>query len=113
MLVAIGILIGLIVGGTLAVVAAGVTEKSRLGQARRLRKQILDDANREAESLRREATNHLAREMRPSGTNALAVLSHTRIRSQVFLPSVVVALSAHPRRPGCAATSARTLKCST
>jgi ribonucrease Y len=54
-LVAIGILIGLIVGGTFAVIAAGVTEKSRLGQARRLRKQILDDANREAESLRREA----------------------------------------------------------
>src|SRR5262249_39927261 len=54
-LVAIGILIGLIVGGTFAVIGAGVTEKSRLGQARRLRKQILDDANREAESLRREA----------------------------------------------------------
>jgi ribonuclease Y len=53
-LVAIGILIGVIVGGTFAVIGAGVTEKSRLGQARRLRKQIVDDANREAESLRRE-----------------------------------------------------------
>ena len=54
MLVAIGILIGLIVGGTFAVIAAGVTEKSRLGQARRLRKQILDDAKREADAFRRE-----------------------------------------------------------
>ena len=50
MLVAIGILIGVIVGGTFAVIAAGVTEKSRLGQARRLRKQILDDAKREADA---------------------------------------------------------------
>src|SRR5881398_559325 len=55
MLVAIGILIGLILGGLGVDVAIGVLGKSRLGAARRLRKQILDDANREAESLRREA----------------------------------------------------------
>jgi len=54
-LVAIGVLIGLIVGGLMAMLAAGLTEKSRLGQARHLRRQILDDAKREAEALRREA----------------------------------------------------------
>ena len=55
MLLAIGILIGLIVGGLAAMLTAGLTERSRLGQSRRLRRQMLDDANREAEALRREA----------------------------------------------------------
>jgi ribonuclease Y len=54
-LLAIGILIGLIVGGLAAMLTAGLTERSRLGQSRRLRRQMLDDANREAEALRREA----------------------------------------------------------
>jgi ribonuclease Y len=54
-LVAIGILIGLIVGGISVFVAASFMERSRLGHARRLRHQIVDDAKREAEALRREA----------------------------------------------------------
>src|SRR5437764_10019122 len=55
MLVAIGILIGLILGGLGVAVAIGVLGKSRLGAAEQQRKQILDDASREADSLRREA----------------------------------------------------------
>ncbi len=55
MLIAIGILIGVVVGGVAAAVALSGFEKSRLGQARRLRKQLLEDAKRESDSLRREA----------------------------------------------------------
>ena len=66
MLVAIGILIGLIVGGVAVAVAIGVLGKSRLGaagQQRKLmlgaaeeqRKLMLDEAAREADTLRREA----------------------------------------------------------
>src|SRR5437764_221098 len=55
MLVAIGILIGVLLGGCVAGSACDCFDKSRVGQARRLRKQILDDASREADSLRREA----------------------------------------------------------
>ena len=55
MLVAIGILIGLIVGGVCAAVAIGVLGKSRLGAAERQRRLLLDEAAREAETLRREA----------------------------------------------------------
>jgi len=54
-LVAIGIVIGVVVGGLSVLVAARLTERSRLGQARRLRHQLVDDAKREAEALRREA----------------------------------------------------------
>ena len=55
MLIAIGILIGLIVGGVAGAIAAGFLERSRLGQTRRMRRQLLDDAKREADALRREA----------------------------------------------------------
>ena len=55
MLVAIGILIGLIVGGLGGAVAVGVLGKSRLGAARQQRKQMIVEAQREAETLRREA----------------------------------------------------------
>jgi len=54
-LIVIGVLIGVVVGGIAAAVAFSTSEKSRLGQARRLRHQLLDDANREADALRREA----------------------------------------------------------
>jgi ribonuclease Y len=54
-LIAIGILVGLVVGATVGAVAAGFLERSRLGQARRLRRQLLEDAKREADALRREA----------------------------------------------------------
>src|SRR5215211_6830890 len=55
MLVAIGILIGLIIGAACAAVAIGSLGKSRLGAARQERKQLVEDARREAETLRREA----------------------------------------------------------
>jgi ribonuclease Y len=55
MLVAIGILIGLVVGGLGGAVAVGALGKSRLGAARQQRKQLIDEAQREAETLRREA----------------------------------------------------------
>ena len=55
MLVAIGILIGLIVGGLGGAVAVGAFGKSRLGVARQQSKQLLEDAQREAETLLRES----------------------------------------------------------
>ncbi|MFL5965641.1 MAG: ribonuclease Y [Gaiellaceae bacterium] len=55
MLIAVGILIGLVVGGVGCALVLGGTERSRIGQARRLRHQIVDDARREADALRREA----------------------------------------------------------
>ncbi len=55
MLIAIAILIGLVVGGIGGAIASGFLEKSRLGQARRFRRQLLEDAKREADALRREA----------------------------------------------------------
>ncbi len=55
MLIAIGILIGLIVGGVVVLLMMSVSERSRLGQARRLRHQLVDEAKREAETMRREA----------------------------------------------------------
>jgi ribonucrease Y len=54
MLVAIGILIGLIVGGIGVAVSVGVLGKSRLGAAAQQRKLILEEATREADALRRE-----------------------------------------------------------
>jgi ribonuclease Y len=54
MLVVIGILIGLIIGGIGVAVAIGVLGKSRLGAATQQRKQLIEDAQREAETLRRE-----------------------------------------------------------
>src|SRR5215471_17743889 len=55
MLVVIGILIGLILGALGAAVAVGVLGKSRLGAAEQQRKLMLDEATREADTLRREA----------------------------------------------------------
>src|SRR5436190_1139976 len=55
MLVAIGILIGVIVGGIAVAIAIGVLGKSRLGAAEQQRRLMLDEATREADTLRREA----------------------------------------------------------
>ncbi len=55
MLIAIGILIGLVIGGIVTAVAVGVLGKSRLGAARQLRRELIDDAERKAETIRREA----------------------------------------------------------
>jgi len=54
-LIAIGILIGVLVGGIVAAIASNFFDKSRIGQARRLRRQMLEDAKREADAMRREA----------------------------------------------------------
>src|ERR671937_166138 len=55
MLIALGTLIGLLLGGAAVFVAIGVLGKSRIGEARQLRRQMLDDAERQAETIRREA----------------------------------------------------------
>ena len=55
MLIAIGILIGVLVGGIVAAIASNFFDKSRIGQARRLRRQMLEDAKREADAMLREA----------------------------------------------------------
>jgi ribonucrease Y len=54
MALVIGMLVGLVAGGIGGTFAVGFLGKSRLGQARQLRKQLLEDAQREAETLRRE-----------------------------------------------------------
>jgi ribonuclease Y len=53
-LVAAGILIGLVVGGVLGVVVVRTVGASRFDKALRTRQQLLQDAEREAEALRRE-----------------------------------------------------------
>jgi ribonucrease Y len=55
MVVAIGILIGLIVGGLVGAFAVGALGKSRLGAARQERRVLLEDAERGADTLRRDA----------------------------------------------------------
>jgi ribonuclease Y len=55
LLVAVGILVGLGVGAALALGAVAFRSGSRLGAARRMRQQILGEARREADALRREA----------------------------------------------------------
>ncbi len=55
MLVVAGIAIGILVGALAAVVAIVLLEKSRLGELRRRRAQLINEAEREAEALRREA----------------------------------------------------------
>src|ERR671936_42137 len=55
LLVAVGILVGLGVGAALALGAVSFRSGSRLGAARRMRQQILGEARREADALRREA----------------------------------------------------------
>ena len=55
MLVAAGILIGLVVGGVLGVLLVRTVGASRFDKAMRTRQQLLQDAEREAEAMRREA----------------------------------------------------------
>jgi ribonuclease Y len=55
MLVVTGIVIGIVVGVLAAVVAIVMLEKSRLGSLRRRRAQLVGEAEREAEAIRREA----------------------------------------------------------
>ena len=55
MLVFIGILIGLLLGGIAGALAVGALGKSRLGAARQQSKHLVDEAQREADTLRREA----------------------------------------------------------
>jgi ribonuclease Y len=55
MAIVIGILIGLAGGGIGGAIAVGFYGKSKLGEARRQRRQLIEDAQREAETLRREA----------------------------------------------------------
>jgi ribonuclease Y len=55
MLVVIGILIGLLVGGVAGALAVGALGKSRLGAARQQSRHLLEEAEREADTLRREA----------------------------------------------------------
>ena len=55
MYLVIGVAIGLVVGLAVGAVAVGWFGASRLGEAQRKRQQLLSDAKREAEALRREA----------------------------------------------------------
>jgi ribonuclease Y len=55
MLVVTGIVIGIVVGALAAIVGIAMLEKSRLGSLRRRRVQLMNDAEREAEAVRREA----------------------------------------------------------
>ncbi len=55
MLVAAGILIGLVVGGVVGAIAIRTIGASRFDKALRTRQQLLEDAEREAEAMRREA----------------------------------------------------------
>jgi ribonucrease Y len=55
MLIAIGILIGLVLGGVGGALAVGALGKSRLGEARRESKHMIDEATREADTMLREA----------------------------------------------------------
>src|SRR5215210_8928480 len=55
LLVVAGVAIGIVVGAVAAVVAIVMLEKSRLGSLRRRRAQLVGDAEREAEAIRREA----------------------------------------------------------
>jgi ribonucrease Y len=54
-LVVTGILIGALVGAALALAVLTFRSSTRLGAARRLRQQLVADAKREADALRREA----------------------------------------------------------
>src|SRR5215218_3285918 len=55
MLVVAGIVIGIAVGVAAAVIAIMFLERSRLGSLRKRRAQLVGDAEREAEAMRREA----------------------------------------------------------
>src|SRR5215468_5542805 len=55
MLVAAGVLIGLVIGGLVGVVVVRSVGASRFDKALRTRQELLTDAEREAEAMRREA----------------------------------------------------------
>ena len=55
MLIGIGVAIGIAAGVALALLAVEVFGATGVGKARRIRRQLLEDAEREAEALRREA----------------------------------------------------------
>jgi conserved hypothetical protein YmdA/YtgF len=55
MLIAVGVLIGLVAGGLVGAVAVRTVGASRFDKALRTRQQLLEDASREAEAMRREA----------------------------------------------------------
>src|SRR5436190_10545576 len=55
MLVAVGVLIGLVAGGVLGAILIRTVGASRFDKALRTRQQLLEDAEREAEAMRREA----------------------------------------------------------
>jgi ribonucrease Y len=54
-LIAIGVAAGIVGGGILALVAVQVFGATGVGKARRVRRQLIEDAEREAEAVRREA----------------------------------------------------------
>src|SRR5215208_5536265 len=54
MLVALGLLIGLVVGGVLGALVIRTVGASRFDKALRTRQELLQDAQREAEAMRRE-----------------------------------------------------------
>jgi len=54
-LIGIGVAIGVATGVTLALLAVQVFGATGVGKARRMGRQLLEDAERDAESLRREA----------------------------------------------------------
>ena len=55
MLIGIGVAIGIAVGAVLALLAVQVFGATGVGKARRIRRQLIEDAEREAEAVRREA----------------------------------------------------------
>jgi len=54
-LIAIGVAVGIVAGVALALLAVQVFGATGVGKARRIRRQLLEDAERDAEALRREA----------------------------------------------------------
>lgn len=55
MLIGIAVAIGIAAGAALALLAVQVFGATGVGKARRVRRQLIDDAEREAEAVRREA----------------------------------------------------------
>ncbi len=55
MLIGIGVGVGIVAGVALALLAVEVFGATGVGKARRIRRQLLGDAERDAEALRREA----------------------------------------------------------
>ena len=55
MLIAIGVAVGILAGVALALLAVQVFGATGVGKARRIRRQLLEDAERDAETVRREA----------------------------------------------------------